>query len=130
MYIRLLLTLLCIVIPCCASDIFDIFITNDKQLDGYLTFFDNLYYCKEHTFNAEKVGSYQIYGKNNRTCHVKWTFADCNFPEGIYQKIAEIQKHKAIERNDRIKKGIMIEIKDKEYRELYQIGNIYCKIPL
>lgn len=130
MYIKLLLILICLSTPCYASDIFDIFITNDKHLEEYLTFFDNLNSCKEYKFNAERVGPYQIYGKSNRACHVKWTFADCNFPEDVYQKVAEIQKHRAIERSGRIKKGLMIEIKDKEYRDLYRIGNTYCKIPL
>lgn len=131
MCIRLLLILyIAICIPCDAAEIFDIFITNDKQLEGYLKFFDKLETCTKYEYNAERVGLYQIYGKNNNTCHVKWTFADCYLPEGIYQKFADIQEDRAIKRNAKIKKGIMIEDKDKDYRFLYQIGNQYCQIPL
>lgn len=129
MYTKFLL-LLCFLIctPCKAADTFEIFITNNIQLEGYLKFFDKLNNCTAYNFNAEHAGPYKIFGKNNGACHVKWTFADCYFPNGIYQKVAEIQQHRAIERNENIKKGILIENKDREYRELYQIGNQYCKI--
>lgn len=126
----LLLLFLLACTPCKAADTFDIYITNDKQLEGYLKFFDKLNNCTAYNFNAERVGLYKIFGKNNDACRVKWAFADCYFPNGIYQRIAEIQRHRAIERNENIKKGIMIENKDREYRELYQMGNQYCKIPI
>lgn len=126
MYIKVISIFLIICLPVFAVGVWDVFLTTDKSLDEQLKFLDKLNTCEPYKYHAEPSGIYEIYGKRNKACALKWTIAECNFPEGVYQKFAEIQKHRAIERSDRYRKGQFIEIKDEEYRYLYETGNEYC----
>jgi len=109
-----------------AVGIWDIFLTTDKNLEEQLKFLDKLQSCTPYKYHAEPTGMYEVYGKRNKACALKWTIVECNFPEGVYQEFSEIQKHRAIERSDRYREGKFIELKDREYRELLNIGNTYC----
>lgn len=109
-----------------ANNTFDLMITNNVDLQERLKFFDNLYECLPFKYHAQPSGIYEIYGKNTNICSVKWSLVHCNFPRNIYPEFAKIQKKRTIQRVERYAKGIMIEVKDKDYRYLYEIGNKYC----
>ena len=109
-----------------AVGIWDIFLTTDKSLEEQLKFFEKISTCTPYKYHAEPSGIYEIYGKRNGACALKWTFADCNFPEGVYQEFAKVQSHRAIERSTRYAHKQFMEVKDKEYRYLYEMGNLYC----
>lgn len=101
-------------------------ITNNKDLQEHIKFFDNLYECLPFIYHAQPTGYYEIYGKNDGYCSLKWTIVHCNFPPNVYPEFANIQKKRTLERAERYSKGIRVEIKDKEYRYLYETGNKYC----
>lgn len=111
-----------------ANNAFDLAVTNNIDLQNRLKFFDNLYDCIPYRYIAQPSGYYEIYGKYNEICHIKWTLANCNFPKNVYQDFAKIQKKCTLERLERLSKGYRIELKDKDYRYLYQVGNKYCFI--
>ena len=109
-----------------AAKPFELAITNDKDTEARLRFMDKLYACENYKYHAEPSGIYEINGKINNACNVKWTIATCDFPEGVYQEIAKVQKHRITERVQRHKNGIVAELNDKEYRYLLEVGNKYC----
>lgn len=115
-----------LLLPVQAGTIWDIFLTNDKNLEEQLQFFEKIETCSPYKYHAMPSGVYEVYGKRNKACALKWTIVDCNFPEGVYQEFAKIQKHRAIERSERYRNRQFIELKDREYRELLNIGNTYC----
>lgn len=127
MYIKVISIFLMICLPVFAVGIWDIFLTTDKSLEEQLKFFEKISTCTPYKYHAEPSGIYEIYGKRNGACALKWTFADCNFPEGVYQEFANVQRHRAIERSTRYTNKQFMEVKDKEYRYLYEIGNLYCR---
>lgn len=111
-----------------AGNPYEMMLTNNKDIENRLIFFDKLYGCVPYKYHQEGVGIYLINGKINGACSLKWVMADCNFPEGVYQKFAEVQKHRTIERVNRLHEGYRQELKDKNYRYLLSTGNKYCKI--
>ena len=111
-----------------AGNPYEMMLTNNKDIENRLIFFDKLYGCVPYKYHQEGVGIYLINGKINGACSLKWVMADCNFPEGVYQKFAEVQKHRTIERVNRLHDGYRQELKDKNYRYLLSTGNKYCKI--
>lgn len=111
-----------------AAGIWDIFLTTDKSLDEQLKFFDKISTCTVYKYHAEPSGIYEIYGKRNGACALKWTLADCNFPDGIYQEFAKVQKQRIYDKFLWQKSGILIDLKDKNYRYLYDTGNKYCRV--
>lgn len=127
--LRLSLCLLVILIlPCNAENIFDILITNDKNIENKILFLDKLEECKPYKYHAEPSGIYVVNGISNKACAVKWTLADCNFPEGVYQEFAKVQKQRIADKVLWMRNGILIDLKDKNYRYLYDTGNKYCKM--
>lgn len=126
----LLLTLFLIslvALKCCALDTFQFFITSNKDLQAKLEFIDKLSTCEKHKYQQDGVGSYEILGKQNKACKVKWTLVDCNFPDGVYQEFSTVQRRKTLERYNNFLNGKTIEIEDKDYRYLYNTGNLYCQ---
>lgn len=110
------------------EDIFDFYITNDKEIEARILFLDNLSTCTPYKYKSIPSGIYEVKGKNlNQSCAVRWTIVDCNFPNGVYQKFADIQKFRTIQRVNREKNGVMEELRDKNYRYLLQTGNTYCQ---
>ena len=101
--------------------------TNNKDLENKLQFLDKLSTCEKYKYQENGVGSYEIFGKINKTCKVKWTLVDCNFPEGVYQEFSTVQQKRVIDRYNNRKDKYYIEIEDKDYRFLYNIGNLYCQ---
>ena len=129
MFIKLFITFFLTIIlnaNVVASDTFDLIITNNVDLKERLKFFDNLYECLPFKYHVQSSGIYEIYGKNNNICSVKWSLVYCNFPKNVYPEFAKIQKKRTIDRAERYAKGLRVELKDKDYRYLYQIGNKYC----
>lgn len=111
-----------------AENIFDSYVTNDKEVEAKMLFLDNLSTCTEYKYHAVPSGIYEIRGKNNNSsCNVKWTIVNCTFPNGVYQKFADVQRFRTIERVNRQKNGIMEELQDKNYRYLINTGNLYCQ---
>ncbi len=110
-----------------AENIFDFYITNDKEINARMLFLDNLSTCTPYKYHAMPNGVYEIRGKQNRACSVRWTIVDCAFPEGVYQKFADVQKFRTMERVHRQKNGVMEELLDKNYRYLLETGNTYCQ---
>lgn len=119
---------LCLVIlKCYALTNFSLIATSDKDLQAKLNFLDKLDICEKHKYQEDGVGSYEIFGKQNKACKVKWTLVDCYFPEGVYQEFSQVQKKRVIERyNNRLDKHY-IEIEDKDYRYIVNTGNLYCQ---
>ena len=111
-----------------AENPYEFILTNNKEIEAKMLFLDKLTVCENHKYHAEPGGIYEIYGKANNACHLKWTLADCNFPEGVYQEFARVQKHRTIERLLRLEVGLRNEFKDKNYRYLLQTGNKYCSV--
>ncbi len=126
MFIKVISIFLLICLPVFSVGVWDIFLTTDKNLEEQLQFLDKLHSCTPYKYHAEPAGIYEIRGKNNRACSVKWTIAECNFPEGVYQEFAKVQRNRAIERSARYRDKQFMEVKDKEYRYLYEMGNLYC----
>ena len=119
---------LCLVIlKCYALANFSLIATSDKDLQAKLNFLDKLDICEKHKYQEDGVGSYEIFGKQNKACKVKWTLVDCYFPEGVYQEFSQVQKKRVIERyNNRLDKHY-IEVEDKNYRYIVNTGNLYCQ---
>lgn len=117
-----------LMLPCNAENIFDILITNDKNIENKILFLDKLQECKPYKYHAEPSGIYLVNGVKNQACVVKWTLADCNFPEGVYQEFARVQKQRIADKVLWMQSGILIDLKDKNYRYLYDTGNKYCKM--
>lgn len=92
-----------------------------------MEFLDKLSICEKYKYHADGTGIYQIFGKLNNACKVKWTIVDCNFPEGVYQEFSQVQKRKTLARYNRFQEGKTMEIKDKDYRYLLYTGNKYCQ---
>lgn len=126
-YILILVVFFSAMLCTYSDELFKSFVTNDKDLENKLLFFDKLSDCTKHEYYAEGQGKYAIFGKVNNACNVQWTIVDCNFPEGVYQKFADIQKNKTMERYNRLREGKFIELKDKDTRYLYKMGNLYCQ---
>lgn len=130
-YIKPIFFILFFIIICLSSkaeNIFDFYVTNDKEVEAKLLFLENLSTCTPYKYHATPNGIYEIRGKiNNASCDVKWTIVNCTFPNGVYQKFADIQSFRTIERANRQRNGIMEELKDKNYRYLINIGNQYCQ---
>lgn len=110
-----------------AIETFQFIATTNKDLENKLKFIDKLSVCEKYKYHADGSGNYEIFGKKNNACKVKWTIVDCNFPEGIYQEFSKIQKEKTLERYTRFQEGKAMEIKDKNYRYLLNTGNLYCQ---
>lgn len=111
-----------------AGNPYEMMVTNNKDIENRMIFFDKISSCTPYKYHQDGAGIYQINGKMNGACSIKWIMADCNFPEGVYQKFAEVQKHRTIERVNRLHEGYRQELKDKNYRYLLSTGNKYCKI--
>ncbi len=130
-YIKPIFFILLLIIICLSSkaeDVFDFYVTNDKEVEAKLLFLENLSTCTPYKYHATPNGIYEIRGKINKTsCDVKWTIVNCTFPNGVYQKFADIQSFRTIERANRQRNGIMEELKDKNYRYLINTGNQYCQ---
>ena len=112
---------------CFATELFQFVATNNKDLENKLQFLDKLSTCEKYKYQEDGVGSYEIFGKINNACKVKWTLVDCNFPEGVYQEVSTIQQKRVIDRYNNRKDKYYIEIEDKDYRFLYNTGNLYCQ---
>ena len=125
--INLLLLLFSICLTSNAENIFDFYVTNDKEIEAKLMFLDKLSTCTPYKYHAVPSGIYEIRGNKNTYCDVKWTIVNCNFPNGVYQKFADIQKFRTIERVNRQKNGVMEELRDKNYRYLINTGNKCCQ---
>lgn len=111
-----------------SENLFDFYVTNDKEIQARMLFFDNLSTCTPYKYNPIPSGVYEVKGKNmNQACAVRWTIVDCNFPDGVYQKFADVQKFRTMQRVNRQKNGVMEELRDKNYRYLLQTGNTYCQ---
>ena len=124
----LLIFLLCLIcLRAQSENIFDFYVTNDKEIEAKMLFLDNLYNCNPYKYHAVPNGIYEIRGKYNRACYVRWTVVDCTFPEGVYQQFAQVQKFRTMERSHRQSNGIMEELRDKNYRYLLKTGNTYCQ---
>ena len=117
----------CICLSSYAENIFDFYVTNDKEIEARLLFLDNLSSCTPYKYHAVPAGVYEIQGKRNRACAVRWTIVDCAFPEGVYQKFADVQKFRTLQRVSRQRNGVMDELRDKNYRYLLRTGNTYCQ---
>lgn len=100
--------------------------TSDKDLQAKLDFLDKLSICEKHKYQEDGIGSYEIFGKQNQACKVKWTLVDCNFPEGVYQEFSNVQKKRVVERYNNFQDKYYIEIEDADYRYLYNTGNKFC----
>lgn len=127
MFVKITLLLLCFVIlKCYAKETFQFFATSNKDLQAKLEFIDKLSTCEKHKYQQDGAGSYEIFGKQNKACKVKWTLVDCNFPEGVYEEFSTVQKRKILERYNNFLNGKTIEIEDRDYRYLFNTGNKYC----
>ena len=128
LFIAITSFVLCLVIlKCYAFTNFSLIATSDKDLQAKLNFLDKLDICEKHKYQEDGVGSYEILGKQNKACKVKWTLVDCYFPEGVYQEFSQVQKKRVIERyNNRLDKHY-IEVEDKNYRYIVNTGNLYCQ---
>lgn len=115
-----------IVLKCYAFANFYLVATSDKDLQAKLVFLDKLSICEKHKFQEDGIGSYEIFGKQNQACKVKWTLVDCNFPEGVYQEFSNVQKKRVVERYNNFQDKYYIEIEDADYRYLYNTGNKFC----
>ena len=125
-YILIFISLL-LALSSFALSSFQLVATNNKDLQNKLMFLDKLELCEKYKFQEDGVGSYEIFGKQNKACKVKWTLVDCYFPEGVYQEFSNIQKKRVIERyNNRLDK-YYIENEDKDYRYIVNTGNAYCQ---
>ena len=121
-----LLILCFIVLKCYAFANFYLVATNDKDLQAKLEFLDKLSVCEKHKYQEDSIGSYEIFGKQNQACKVKWTLVDCKFPEGVYQEFSNVQKKRVVERYNNFQDKYYIEIEDADYRYLYNTGNKFC----
>ena len=110
-----------------AVETFQFIATNNKDLESKMEFLDKLSTCDKHKYHADGSGDFQIFGKVNNVCKVNWSIVECNFPEGIYQKFAKVQKEKTLQRYDNRLAGYFIEIEDSNYHYLFNTGNLYCK---
>lgn len=128
LFVTITFFVLCLVIlKCYAIANFYLVATSDKDLQAKLNFLDKLDICEKHKYQEDGVGSYEIFGKQNKACKVKWTLVDCYFPEGVYQEFSQVQKKRVIERyNNRLDKHY-IEVEDKDYRYIVNTGNLYCQ---
>ena len=118
---------LCLVaLKCYAFANFYLVATNDKDLQAKVEFLDKLSVCEKHKYQEDGIGSYEIFGKQNQACKVKWTLVDCKFPEGVYQEFSEVQKKRIIDKYHNIQDKYYIEIEDADYRYLYNTGNKFC----
>lgn len=126
-YILIFTGLFLLTLSSFALSSFQLVATSNKDLQNKLTFLDKLEICEKHKFQEDGVGSYEIFGKQNKACKVKWTLVDCYFPEGVYQEFSQVQKKRIIERyNNRLDKHY-IEVEDKDYRYIVNTGNLYCQ---
>ena len=117
LFITITFFVLCLVVlKCYAFANFHLVATSNQDLQAKLDFLDKLSICQQHKYQEDGVGSYEIFGKQNKACKVKWTLVDCYFPEGVYQEFSQVQKKRVIERyNNRLDKHY-IEVEDKNYR--------------
>lgn len=115
-----------IALKCYAFANFHLVATSNKDLQAKLEFLDKLSVCEKHKYQEDSIGSYEIFGKQNQACKVKWTLVDCNFPEGVYQEFSSVQKKRVVERYNNIQDKYYIEIEDADYRYLYNTGNKFC----
>ncbi len=115
-----------IALKCYAFANFYLVATNDKDLQAKLEFLDKLSVCEKHKYQEDSIGSYEIFGKQNQACKVKWTLVDCKFPEGVYQEFSNVQKKRVVERYNNFQDKYYIEIEDADYRYLYNTGNKFC----
>ena len=125
----LLIFLLCLIcLGARGENLFDFYVTNDKEIEARILFWDNLSTCTPYKYHAIPSGVYEIQGKRlNQACAVRWTIVDCTFPDGVYQKFADVQKFRTIQRVNRQNNGVMEELRDKNYRYLLRTGNTYCQ---
>lgn len=127
LFITITFFALCLVVlKCYAFANFYLVATSDKDLQAKLDFLDKLSICEKHKYQEDGIGSYEIFGKQNQACKVKWTLVDCNFPEGVYQEFSNVQKKRVVERYNNIQDKYYIEIEDADYRYLYNTGNKFC----
>ena len=127
LFITIIFFVLCLVaLKCYAFDNFYLVATCDKDLQAKLEFLDKLSICEKHKYQEDSIGSYEIFGKQNQACKVKWTLVDCNFPEGVYQEFSNVQKKRVVERYNNFQDKYYIEIEDADYRYLYNTGNKFC----
>ena len=110
-----------------ALETFQFLATTNNDLESKMEFLDKLSICEKYKYHTDGTGIYQIFGKLNNACKVKWTIVDCNFPEGVYQEFSKVQKRKTLDRYNRFQEGKTMEIKDKDYRYLLYTGNKYCQ---
>ena len=115
-----------IVLKCYAFANFYLVATSNKDLQAKLEFLDKLSVCEKHKYQEDSIGSYEIFGKQNQACKVKWTLVDCKFPEGVYQEFSAVQKKRIIDKYHNIQDKYYIEIEDADYRYLYNTGNKFC----
>ena len=127
LFITMTFFVLCLVVlKCYAFDNFHLVATSNQDLQAKLDFLDKLSICQKHKYQEDGIGSYEIFGKQNQACKVKWTLVDCNFPEGVYQEFSSVQKKRVVERYNNIQDKYYIEIEDADYRYLYNTGNKFC----
>lgn len=110
------------------GNFFEFVLTNNKEIENQMLFLDKLETCTPHLYHAEPAGIYQIIDKVNNTCYFKWTMAECYFPPAVSKEFARVQRHRIIERAERLDAGYREELKDRNYRYLLYTGNKYCKI--
>lgn len=106
---------------------FQFIASTNKDLQAKLTFLDKISTCEKFKYQEDGVGSYEVFGKQNNACKIKWTLVDCNFPEGVYQEFSNVQKKRVVERYNNWLDKYYIEIENKDYRFLVNTGNLYCK---
>ena len=117
----------CLLLKSFALGTFQFIATNNKDLQAKLNFLDKLATCDKHKYQEDGVGNYEVFGKQNNACKVKWVLVDCNFPEGVYQEFSNVQKKRVIDRYNHLQDKYYIEIEDADYRYLYSTGNKFCK---
>ena len=125
-YIAFFLLIVC-AIKVFVIETFQFFATNNKDLEKKLEFLDKLSICEKFKYQEDGIGSYEIFGKVNNACKLKWTLVDCNFPEGVYQEFSNVQKKRTLERYDNRLNKYYIEIENKDYRYIVNKGNLYCQ---
>ena len=125
-YIAFFLLIVC-AIKVFVIETFQFFATNNKNLEKKLEFLDKLSICEKFKYQEDGIGSYEIFGKVNNACKLKWTLVDCNFPEGVYQEFSNVQKKRTLERYDNRLNKYYIEIENKDYRYIVNKGNLYCQ---
>lgn len=125
--VKFLFLLMSICLSSNAQEVFDFYVTNDKDVEAKLIFLENLSTCTPYKYHAVPSGIYEVKGKQNTYCNVKWTIVNCTFPNGVYQKFANVQKFRTMERLNRQRNGVMEELRDKNYRYLINTGNLYCQ---